>query len=72
MRVKFTNFPKEFKLLRKDLNKKFNKIGIEGQYVLGEELKKFEKNISKMLKVKHRCWKLDRGNCNGLKGISCK
>ncbi len=53
MRVKFTNFPKEFRLLRKDLNKKFNKIGIEGQYVLGEELKKFEKNISKMLKVKH-------------------
>src|SRR6056300_559810 len=53
MIVKFTNFPKEFKKLKKELIKKFNKIGSKGHYVLGEELKKFEKNIQKFLKVKH-------------------
>ena len=53
MKIKFTNFPKEFKILKKELNKKFNKIGNQGQYVLGEELKQFEKNIQKFLKVKH-------------------
>ena len=53
MRVKFTNFPREFKILKKDLNKKFNKIGGQGQYVLGKELELFEKKIQKYLKVKH-------------------
>ena len=53
MNVKFTNFPKEFKILKKELIKKFNKIGFKGHYVLGEELKDFEKNIQKFLKVKH-------------------
>ena len=53
MFVKFTNFPKEFKILKKELIKKFNKIGSKGHYVLGEELKNFETNIQKFLKVKH-------------------
>jgi dTDP-4-amino-4,6-dideoxygalactose transaminase len=53
MNVKFTNFPKEFKILKNELIKKFNKIGFKGHYVLGEELKYFEKNIQKFLKVKH-------------------
>jgi len=53
MNVKFTNFPKEFKILKKELIKKFNKIGSKGHYVLGEELDIFEKNIQKFLKVKH-------------------
>ncbi len=53
MKVKFTNFPKEFRILKKELFRKFNKIGSEGQYVLGDELKNFEKNIQKFLKVKH-------------------
>ena len=53
MIVKFTNFPKEFKILKKELNKKFNKIGSKGHYVLGEELKNFETNVQKFLKVKH-------------------
>ncbi|MDB3943295.1 DegT/DnrJ/EryC1/StrS family aminotransferase [Candidatus Pelagibacter sp.] len=53
MNVKFTNFPKEFKILKKELIKKFNKIGLKGHYVLGDELKDFEKNIQKFLKVKH-------------------
>ncbi len=53
MKVKFTNFPKEFKVLKKELNKKFNKIGKHGQYILGDELKNFEKDVEKFLKVKH-------------------
>ena len=53
MKVKFTNFPREFKILRKALNHKFNKIGSKGEYILGEELRKFEKNIEKFLNVKH-------------------
>lgn len=53
MRIKFTNFPKEYKLLRNKLIQKFKKIGSSGQYVLGNELKVFEKRIEKFLKVKH-------------------
>ena len=53
MIVKFTNFPKEFKILKKELIKKLNKIGSKGHYVLGQELKNFEINIQKFLKVKH-------------------
>ena len=53
MRVRFTNFPREFKILKKELNKKFNKIGGEGQYILGKELEVFEKRIQKFLNVKH-------------------
>ena len=53
MIVKFTNFPKEFKILKKELIKKFNIIGSKGHYVLGEELKHFEANVQKFLKVKH-------------------
>ena len=53
MKVKFTNFPKEFKSLRKSLNLKFNEIGKEGNYILGKELEIFEKKIEKFLKVKH-------------------
>ena len=53
MRVTFTNLPKEYNNLKKELRKKFDKIGSTGQYVLGSELKLFEKNIEKFLKVKH-------------------
>ena len=53
MRVKFTNFPKEYKSLRNKLIQKFEKIGSSGQYVLGNELKVFKKKIQKFLKVKH-------------------
>ena len=53
MKISFTNFPKEFKILKKELISKFNKVGSRGHYVLGEELYNFEKNIQKFLKVKH-------------------
>jgi len=53
MRVRFTNFPKEYKILKKKLFQKLDKIGSVGQYVLGDELKIFERKIEKILKVKH-------------------
>ena len=53
MKIKFTQFPKEFKILKKELNQKFNKISSQGQYILGKELKNFEENVKKYLKVKH-------------------
>ena len=53
MRVNFTNFPKEFKILKKNLNKKFNEISSQGEYILGKELKIFEDNVKKYLKVKY-------------------
>ena len=53
MKIKFTRFPEEFKLLKPKLFKKFNEIGQRGEYVFGKELDKFEKNIQKKLNVKH-------------------
>ena len=53
MRINFTNFPQEFKLLKKELIKKFVNLGNKGEYVLGSELEKFERNVEKYLNVKH-------------------
>lgn len=53
MKIPFTNFPKEFKFLKRDLKKKFEEIGSKGEYILGKELHLFEKNIEKFLKTKH-------------------
>ena len=53
MKISFTNFTREFKIIKKKLIYKFNKIGSKGEYVLGKELKKFEENVQKFLKVKH-------------------
>lgn len=53
MKIKFTNFSREFLDLKKAFSKKLHDIGSRGQYVLGEELKIFEKNIQKFLNVKH-------------------
>jgi dTDP-4-amino-4,6-dideoxygalactose transaminase len=53
MKVKFTNFDREFRILKFELKKKFNAIAQKGQYVLGDELLIFEKKIEKFLKVKH-------------------
>ena len=53
MKIPFTNFPKEFKILKKDLKKKFEEIGSKGEYILGKELHLFERNIEIFLKAKH-------------------
>lgn len=53
MKINFTNFSQEFKLLKKELIKKFVHLGNKGEYVLGNELYQFEKNIENYLNVKH-------------------
>lgn len=53
MKVKFTDFKKEFFSLEKDLLNSFKNIGRKGSYILGEELKKFENNVKKFLGAKY-------------------
>jgi len=53
MKVKFTDFKKEFFYLEKDLINTFKNIGKKGNYILGEELKKFENNVKKFLRAKY-------------------
>lgn len=53
MKIRFTNFTREFEVLKLELNKKFNDIAKKGQYILGDELRIFEKKIENFLKVKH-------------------
>ncbi len=53
MKVKFTDFISEFKFLEKELINSFRKIGIKGEYILGNELRRFEDNIKKFLGVKY-------------------
>jgi dTDP-4-amino-4,6-dideoxygalactose transaminase len=53
MKINFTNFPKEFQILKKDFISKFIYLGSKGEYILGKELYKFERNIEKFLRVKH-------------------
>ena len=45
MKVKFTNFEKEFNLFKKDIINSINKVGKSGEYVFGKELIKFEKSV---------------------------
>jgi dTDP-4-amino-4,6-dideoxygalactose transaminase len=53
MKVKFTDLKKEFKLFQKNFISSFKKIGEQGDYILGAELTKFEKNIQEFLNVKY-------------------
>lgn len=49
MKVRFTDFKKEFFSLEKDLIKSFQNIGRKGNYILGKELKVFENKVKKFL-----------------------
>ena len=53
MKVKFTNFNKEFLSLEKKLIKSFRAVGKKGDYILGKELKIFENKVKKFLGVKY-------------------
>lgn len=53
MKVKFTNFNKEFISLEKKLIKSFRAVGKKGDYILGKELKIFENKVKKFLGVKY-------------------
>ncbi len=69
MKINFTDFRSEFKFFEKDLIKKFKLIGRQGDFILGKELVKFEKKISKFLKVKYV---LGIGNWTEGMIMSCK
>ena len=68
MKIKFTDFKSEFRYFKKDLYNSLSKVGNSGEYVFGNELLKFEKNIKKIFKSKicFGGWKLDRGHDNAL------
>ena len=53
MKVKFTDFKKEFLSLEKDLINSFKNVGIRGDYIIGKELKIFENNVKKFLNTKY-------------------
>ena len=52
MKVDFINFKREYQIVKKELKKSLEKVGRTGQYILGDELKKFEKKSAKFLGVK--------------------
>ena len=53
MKVKFTDFKKEFLSLERDLINSFKNIGRKGNYILGEDLKIFENKVKKILDAKY-------------------
>ena len=60
MKIKYVNLPQQYKVERKRLLSVIDKTLATGQYVGGDQVQKFEKNISKLLKVKY-CVALNSG-----------
>jgi dTDP-4-amino-4,6-dideoxygalactose transaminase len=53
MKIKFTDFKKEFLSLEKNLISSFRNIGRNGNYILGKELEIFENKVKKKLGAKY-------------------
>ena len=53
MKVRFTDFKKEFISLERDLLNSFKDIGRKGNYILGNDLKIFENKVKKNLGAKY-------------------
>ena len=60
MKINYVNLPKQYKVERKKLLSIIDKTLATGQYVGGDQVQKFEEQISKLLKVKH-CVALNSG-----------
>jgi len=60
MKINYVNLPKQYKAERKKLLSIIDKTLATGQYVGGDQVQKFEEQISKLLKVKH-CVALNSG-----------
>jgi dTDP-4-amino-4,6-dideoxygalactose transaminase len=60
MKINYVNLPQQYKIERKKILSIIDKTLTTGQYVGGDEVQKFEKNISKLLKVKF-CVALNSG-----------
>ena len=53
MRVKVTDFPKEYNVLKEELDRAYRRVMESGWYILGEEVKEFEKEFSKFVGSKY-------------------
>ena len=51
--IPFVDISKEFELLKNEITSKINKVLFSSQFILGEEVEIFEKNIADFLNVKH-------------------
>ena len=51
--MKIFDLKKQFKLFEKDINEKVSEILSSGSYILGNNVKTFEKNVSQYLDVKY-------------------
>ena len=60
MKIPYVNLKKQYLSEKKDLNKIFNDVLLTGNYVGGEHVKKFEKNINNFCKTKY-CVSLNSG-----------
>lgn len=69
MKIKFVNLNNEYSHLKKDFKNAFENVGKTGQFVFGNELSKFEKKISRLLRVKYV---LGVGNWTEGMGLVCK
>ena len=64
MRVLFNNFKKQYSDNQKEIDRITKKVFLSGYYILGKEVKNFEKQFAKYLGVKHVI-----GVANGLEAI---
>ena len=69
MKIKFTDFITEYNFQKKGFHQALNNVGRKGQYILGDELRIFEKNVKKFLKTKYV---LGVGNWTEGMGLVCK
>ncbi len=52
-KIPYIDFGRQFKKLQKNHINNFKKIMVKGNFVLREDVEKFEKNVAKLLKVKY-------------------
>ena len=53
MSIKIVDLNKTYKIIKKKLNLRINKVLNSQKFILGEEVEKLEKNLSKYLNVKY-------------------
>lgn len=64
MKIFFNDFKKEYQSEKKDINKAMMRVAASGWYILGEEVRKFEKDFAKFIGTKHAI-----GVANGLEAL---
>jgi dTDP-4-amino-4,6-dideoxygalactose transaminase len=70
MKIPYVNLPKQYFKERKSLLSVIDKVLSSGLYVGGDQVEKFEKNISSLIKVKH-CIALNSGTDALTLGLHC-